>query len=250
MEQSAGWTGDESFHELFFGREGVDFVIVGEDKKFAFSIFDEGGGAEFFVLLGAGEDLGVGRLFSIFVSEAPEAAESPVAIEILALKGGDGFAAIVKSAGDGDAAEAVVFMDGVDEFYCLRGLVIAGIGGVGAFFKRPTIITAFLDNVDFFPSALADVGGPEFLSGRVEGEAPGVAKAEGEDFGMVTWLVEEGIVVREAVGSISGTGVDVDTKNFSVVDESVLREPLEVVGFAAVSDGNVEVAVGSEEDVT
>ena len=88
---------------------------MGEDEEFALGVVCEGGGFEGSLRFGAGEDFLVGG-FSVLVVEGPEGAEAPVAVEVLALEGWDGLAMIVEAAGDGDAAEAVVFVDGVDEF--------------------------------------------------------------------------------------------------------------------------------------
>lgn len=88
---------------------------MGEDEEFALGVVDEGGGFEGSLVFGAFEDFLVGGFF-VFVVEGPEVAEAPVAVEVLALEGGDGFAVIVEASGNGNAAEAVVFVDGVDEF--------------------------------------------------------------------------------------------------------------------------------------
>lgn len=111
-----------------------------------------------------------------------------------------------------------------------------GVGGVGGFVMGPAVVAAFFDDVDFFVGSLSDVGGPEFIGLGVEGEAPGVAKAEGEDFGVVAGFVEKGVIGREAVGAVAGAGVDVDAENFSVVDEGVLGEAVGVVALASVAD--------------
>jgi hypothetical protein len=233
---------------LLLGRDGVDFVVVGEDEKFAFGVFAEGGGAEFLLLFGAGENLCVGG-FSLLMVEGPEGAEAPVAIEVFSLKGGDGGAPVVEAAGDGCAILTAVFVDRVDEGYFLGRFVSPCVGRVGAFVEGPAIIAAIFDDVDFLVSSLTDVGSPEFLAVWMEGEAPRVAEAEGEDFRVVAGCVEEGVVGGESIGAVAGAGVDVNAENLAVVDEGVLGEALGVVALSSVADGDVKVAVGAEENV-
>ena len=181
--------------------------------------------------------------------EGPESTETPVAIEIFSLESWDGGASVVEAAGNGDAILTSVLVDGVDECQFLGRFVGVGVGGVGGFIKGPAIITAIFDDVDFLVGPLTDVGGPEFLSVWMEGEAPRVAEAEGEDFGVVAGFIEEGVVGGESVGTAAGAGVDVNAEDLTVIDKGVLGEALGVVSLSSVADGDVKVAVGSEEDV-
>ena len=181
--------------------------------------------------------------------EGPEGTETPVAIEIFSLESWDGGASVVEAAGNGDAILTSVLVDGVDECQFLGRFVGVGVGGVGGFIKGPAIITAIFDDVDFLVGPLTDVGGPEFLSVWMEGEAPRVTEAEGEDFGVVAGFIEEGVVGGESVGTAAGAGVDVNAEDLTVIDKGVLGEALGVVSLSSVADGDVKVAIGSEEDV-
>ena len=85
-------------------------------------------------------------------------------------------------------------MNGIDEFYTFGGFSAVGIGGVVSFFKGPSVVDSFFDNVDFLMGVLSDVGGPEFFCCWVERKTPRVAQAEGENFRMIARFFKEGVL--------------------------------------------------------
>ena len=251
-EGSVGEAGDEDIAVAGIGAEGDGVGEAGE----------------------AGEGGGVGSV----VGEGPEVAADVVGEEVVALEGGDAVAAVNDASGDGAAlvgAGAVgVVEDGVDPVGETGGWgTDDGGGGDGAFSPFPTVVSAGDDEVDFFAGALADVGGVEVALERVEGDAPGVAEANGVDFGADVGGVDgsavegggadEGVVGGDGVvggGAVDGGGggggeaagalVDVDAEDGgeeAAVDALSVVEV--VVALAFVAGGEVEVAVGSEVEV-
>ena len=176
------WGGAENL-ALSLQRDGVKFVIVGKDQELSLGIFNEGGGLE-----GAFctfEDFGVTGLFSILKIKSPNVAVNKVPVNIFTLKFRNGFAAIMNPSGDGESATTIIFMDGIDEFSSFGWSIATRTSRMGSFSVGPSVVSSVGDNIDFFPSVLADVGSPELIGLWVKGEAPRITKAEGEDLGVM-----------------------------------------------------------------
>ena len=152
---------------LSLWRDGVKFVIVGKDQKLSIGIFNEGGGLE-----GAFctfEDCGVTGLFPILKIKSPNVAVNKVPVNIFTLKFRNGFAAIMNPSGDGESATTIIFMDGIDEFSSFGWSIATRTSRMGSFSVGPSVVSSVGDNIDFFPSVLADVGSPELIGLWVKG---------------------------------------------------------------------------------
>src|SRR5690606_16811778 len=89
------------------------------------------------------------------------------------------------------------------------------------------------DEVDLLVGVLADVGDPQVAGERVEGDAPGIAQAQREDFvaAGAAAAVGPGVVGRDAVMLAGGdaavgratTAVDVDAQQLAQQAVRVLR---------------------------
>ena len=229
-----------------------------------------------------------GGPLAIFFMEGPDAFADVIAEDVSAGKFGELGAAIDEAPGDGIAVEEIfldagvaVFVDGVDEL---------GIGGGGfdawavveGFAVAPTVVAALGDDIDFLPEVLSDLGIEEPAGGFVEGEAPGVAKAVGVDFGADFGGIDgfakigsdaderivggdfvsrfsiddvhgggkgDGILLVQIWFDISGLAVNIDAEDGGeeiLVDEAGVVE--RVIGVAFIADGGVEIAVRAELD--
>lgn len=230
------------------GGDGEDFSVVREDEKFLRGIFDEGGGFEGSQFFGSSENLG-NRGALVAVVESPEVSETPIAEEVFSAKGGDLVSAIVDASGDRDAIFTAVFVDRCDELAVFWWALFLGGERMIGFHEGPTVVSPVLDDVDFLPSVLPDVGCPEFTCFGMESQTPGIAKSEGENLGMVAGFVEEGVVIGKAVGTVARAGVDIDSQDLAIVDKSVLRELKRIVGFASVAHSEIKQSVGAEEEI-
>ena len=76
-------------------------------------------------------------------------------------------------------------MDGIDEFSSFGWSIATRTSRMGSFSVGPSVVSSVGDNIDFFPSVLADVGSPELIGLWVKGEAPRITKAKGEDLGVM-----------------------------------------------------------------
>ena len=85
--------------------------------------------------------------------------------------------------------------------------------------------------VDLLPAVLADVADPEVARPAVEGEAPGVPEAVGDDL------------------PLAAARVDVEAEELAEQRPRVLRAAVGVEGGAAVSEPEVEEAVGPEREL-
>jgi hypothetical protein len=229
-------------------RYSVNFVIVGKDEELPIGILNKGGWLD--GALCAFKDFGVTDLSSILEIKSPNITVNKVPIDIFPLEFRNRFATIMDSSGDRETATAIIFVDGVDEFSCFGWSIGACISGMGSFSVGPSVVPSFGDNIDFFPSVLANVGSPELICIWVKGEAPRITEAEGKDLGMMAGFFEKGIVGRKTIGTVTGAGVHVDTEDLAVVNEGVLRKALWVVCFSAVTDCDVKIAVRAKDDVS
>ena len=107
---------------------------------------------------------------------------------------------------------------------------------MGFFAIGPSVVPSFGNNVNFFPIVLADVSSPELICSWVKSESPRITKAEGEDLWMITGFIKKGIIGRETIGTVTSSGVHVDSEDLTVVNKGVLRKTLKVVCFSAITD--------------
>lgn len=86
---------------------------------------------------------------------------------------------------------------------------------MSAFFAAPAVVVTAVTGsgleVNFFPSALTDVGNVEITGEAVKGEFPGVTETVGPDFGFAAYSINKGICRRNR---ICGAGRNVDAKEF------------------------------------
>lgn len=231
--------------------------------------------------------------------EGDDEAGIVVAEEVFAGKLGQAVAAVDKAAGDGGAVDDGIGWEGVGGAAVVVDGRIAGPtfwrgewgegGGVGleTFAPGPAAVEARGDEVDFFAVVLADIGAEEASALGIEGHAPGVAEADGVEFGADGGFGEGEAVVGGIAGAlgeweewvVGGDGVTVGSDGavadgvgaafvvrigwegagfFIDVDaqdgaEEIFGDAAGVVGAvvlgAFVADGDVEVAVGSEGEV-
>ncbi len=180
-------------------------------------------------------------------------AAAVVGVDIVALHGRVGAAAVDVAAGDGAiAADVVVGGDGL----VVGGLrrAACGVVGGGTFVTAPAIILATAADgrldVDFFVQTLADIADEHGGGGRVKAPAPGVAQAHGPDFGRAG-LAHKRIAGRDDVMLewIAGEGVAIEAEAQDFAEERILV--LGVVGRVAasptVAGADVEVAVVEHE---
>ena len=222
-------------------------MVVGKNQELPIGIFNEGGRLE--GALCAFKDFGVSGLFSILEIKSPNVAVNKVPVDICTLKFRNGFAAIMDPSCDGESATAIIFMDWIDEFSSFGWSIATRVSRMGSFSVGPTVVSSVGDNIDFFPSVLADVSSPELIGLWVKGEAPRITKAEGEDLRVMAGFLEKGIVGRKTIGTVAGPGIHVDTKDLAVVNEGVLRKALGVVCLSTITDCDVEVGVRAKEDI-
>src|SRR5205823_10865733 len=115
------------------------------------------------------------------------------------------------------------------------------------FANAPAVVAALLDDVDFFPEILADVGSVEEFGDGIEGHAPDVANAEAVDFWAGVGLADEGVVFGNGIGFSRVFVIDVDAENFAEERAELLAVALGVVGATAVAQADGEVTVGAEQ---
>ena len=115
--------------------------------------------------------------------------------------------------------------------------------GQRAFETGPAEVGAGVAAVDLLPALAADVADDQ-LAGRVEGEAVGIAQAEGVDLGAVA----VGIAVIEGIVGIAGAGQRVDAQDLAGEAVDVLGAHVEVRLERAVAGGDVEGTVGAKDE--
>lgn len=99
--------------------------------------------------------------------------------------------------------------------------------------------------IDLLPGVLADVADVDVAGCAVEGEAPRVAQPDGPNL-VGACLADEGVIGRDGVGVAS---IDVEAQDCPQQRRGVLTVLLGVAAAAAVAQPDVEIAVGSEEDL-
>src|ERR1043165_4475139 len=129
-----------------------------------------------------------------------------------------------------------------------------------AFAHGPTVIAAFDNDVHFLPFVLTHVTRPHHAGLAIPTVAPRIAETVSVNlFAHAIFLLfgHEGVILRDAVRKLmavlaiaySGTGVDIDAKNFGEQGGGVLSVAVRVVGRAAVTEREIQIAIGSETDL-
>ncbi len=136
----------------------------------------------------------------------------------------------------------VVFEHRFDEVRA--GTAAAGAERVLPFTQRPAVVAPLGDDVDLFPQVLADVRCPEVPRLAVEGDPPQVAESGRPDFRRVARLADVGIVFRNAVAHVRGRVIDVDPQDLPQQRVALLAVAVRVVAAAAVTQADVQFAVG------
>lgn len=101
--------------------------------------------------------------------------------------------------------------------------------------------------VDFFDLILADVGDDEVTGLSIEREAPGIAQAVGEDLGASAGSTAEGVVLWDVIPPV---GPRIDPDQLSEQLAQILTIAVRIALPATVAEPGVEVAVGSELELT
>ncbi|KXJ04804.1 hypothetical protein AC249_AIPGENE5364, partial [Exaiptasia diaphana] len=125
----------------------------------------------------------------------------------------------------------------------------------GAFHDPPTVILSTGAGggleIDLFTGVLADVGDVEITGQAVEGEAPGLTQAQGPDLGRRLALAAERVVSRNAVvGRGRNVLIHIDAQHFALETITGLGVAVGVGLGSAIAVANVEIAVGSELNLT
>ena len=193
--------------------------------------------------------------------DVPEVAGAVVGEDVMAVHVGILAAAVDVAAAYRAAIGMAVFIDG--EGVVGDGAAAAGVVGVVAFVAAPAVVDAAGRpgrlKIDLFPGVLPHVGNPEVAGEAVEASAPGVAHAHGPDFvagggaaAHVGVVVGNGVAAAaqaHAVWRDAGAAVDVDAADFAQEGGEGLGVVLRVAAAAAITQGDVEVAVGAKMDV-
>jgi hypothetical protein len=109
----------------------------------------------------------------------------------------------------------------------------------------PPVVSAGNDAVDLLVASLPYVGHPHVSGDRVDGEAEGISEPV-RIRGRLAASCLPGISVRDCVG---GSVVDVDAQKFGEEPGLLLAVTVLVVGAAAVAEGRIEEAIGTEVQV-
>ena len=105
----------------------------------------------------------------------------------------------------------IVFPDGIDHGADCRFRT----EGLRAFRRTPAVVSSLHDQVDLLPSLLANVGGPQAASRRIEGDLPGIPQPKSIDLTAGTFATDEGIVRRDCVGPSRLATIDVDPQDLA-----------------------------------
>ena len=103
-------------------------------------------------------------------------------------------------------------------------------------------------HVDLLPVGLTDVADPKIAGGSVERVAPRVSEAVRPDLGARAGPVVKRVVGRHAVGVVARR-TRIDPEHLPKQGAEVLGVPLRIAGAAAVTEADVEEAVGPERQV-
>ena len=204
---------------------------------------------------------------AIVVEGAREVAEDVVADEAREHR-----AAVDEAADDGEALVVVVLGDRIDQVRRHAVVDVVDVAGADAvvveeelaFLELPAVVAAGGDDVDLLDRVLPDVAGVERVRRGVEREAERVAEAVRPDLAEGARLADERVGRGDAVLAVGGVvAVRVDAQQLaedraqvlrvarrSVADGRARDERLSVlvVGAAAVTEADVEEAVGAEDE--
>lgn len=132
-------------------------------------------------------------------------------------------------------------MHGFDEALCIA--IGRRIVAVGAFFNAPAIVTTLGDDIDFFPFVLADVACEKFTGTAIKANAPRIAETVGVDFRQIAGCSGSiGIVGGDAIIPFCRP-VHIHAQDFAQMAFQILCIVLRVAAAAAVTGGNIKVAV-------
>src|SRR5258708_3828977 len=128
--------------------------------------------------------------------------------------------------------------------------------GKGAFLVRPAVVHAASNDVDLFDVVLPDVGHVQLAGLGVERHLVRVAKTERPDLTAGTGRVDERIAGRDLVSRRLRTGHRIDPEDLAEKGREILRVAARldvprasIVGGAAITDRDVEEAVGTEPEI-
>jgi len=120
---------------------------------------------------------------------------------------------------------------------------------MSSFVFSPSVIASFNDEVDFFVHVLADVTTTKVgRSSSIERTSPGVSKSIGKNFGAVS--KGKRIIGRNVVREIGILTIDIDAKNLAMPSVQVLGIIVRIISKTSVSNGNVEVTIGSKVETS
>ena len=175
--------------------------------------------------------------------EAPRATRPEVAEEVGAEEGEQPPPPIDVPTGHSHALRVVVLGDGID----VLGAVTATPSDVTAASlpRGPPVVAPFDNAIDLLGVGLPDVTGPQLTGHAVEAEAPGVAQAVRPDL-RAALPADEGVVGRDGVWL---SGVDVDSQDLPQEGVEALGVVVRIRAQLPVAKADVEVPIGSEQDV-
>ena len=136
--------------------------------------------------------------------------------------------------------------DGID----VRGAGGSGLAlveGMQALARIPPVVAALHDEVHFLVGILPHIAGEQLSGLAIEAHAPHVAKARGPDLGCGLGVVDERIVRGNGVGLAAFAAAHIDADDLAEQRSHVLAVAVRIVRRAAVSEAEIEHAVGAKQ---
>ena len=181
--------------------------------------------------------------------ERPHAAAAVVAIEVRAGKRGISRASINKAARNG-AVPGFVAIFGYrrrDPVHAAAPLV-----AVHTFGAIPAVVLAAGARgrleIDFLVNVLSDIADIKVAGGAVEGETPRIAQTVSPNLTAVAALVRERVAGGNRVRRCAS--FDIDAQNLAEQRVRVLPAAQGIAPAAAIADADVEIAVGTEGELS
>ena len=153
-------------------------------------------------------------------------------------------AAIDKASGDGAEIGVAVLDDRLQNGR--RPQAAIGPEGVAALLDAPAVVASRLDQIDHLPQVLAHFPGPQISGPAVEVHLPDLAQAVSPYLRTGALPAHEGVVLGNSVAHSGIGAVDVDPQNGGKQVGDILSGVQLVGDAAAVSRGDIEIAVKPE----
>ena len=174
------------------------------------------------------------RYLAVLKLDGPAFAGTPVPEKIIADKGGMSLATVDVTAAHTRALSMVILKNRLDELRSLGRKPFLEIKGSDPLHVTPAVISSLGNDVDLLLLVLPNICAVKGFGFEIPMQPPWVSHACSPYLGPKAWLINEGVVLGDAVLQEPRPLIDVDAENFAQEGKGILGKVVRIVGLASI----------------